>query len=473
MMPAASAPASRTDIRSRSAWRLDDDTFPLALVFVMLAAGTFILPAQNDTWWHLHSGRAMWETHSFLTTERFSFASQAQPLANHWWLTQLAFFGLYSLGGAKLLTLAAGVCVFVAVVGSFALLRGSVETRLLLLVLTILCTAPEWSIRPQVVSLLMLVTTAHVIVRNRIWWLPVVCLVWGNAHAMVIFGVVMAGALVAEALLFERARLRATLGVLVLCIAAPMVSPLGWHYWPNVLSTVSTSQALNLQEYRTPVELVDLPFWVLLIALVAISFRARRTLASLESGRRTLLIAAFVLAVAAISAARNVAFFAVLAAPSISSMLPAPQRRQTSSRAGWPAYVVLTAAIAGATAFVVLRWQDAGRALGWRPIEPAALQAVDRCRGNLFNTLEDGGPVMWALHDRPIFVDSRMEAYPEALLARSRNADLDGDYEGLFQQFDIRCALVPSGTALDARLRGDQSMRVDYSDPWRTVFEKK
>ena len=61
-------------------------------------------------------------------------------------------------------------------------------------------TAPSWSIRPQVISLVLLVVVLHLIARNRLWWLPLVCVVWANAHGLVIFGVAMSGAVLLEAL---------------------------------------------------------------------------------------------------------------------------------------------------------------------------------------------------------------------------------------------------------------------------------
>ena len=72
------------------------------------------------------------------------------------------------------------------------------------------------------------------------------------------------------------------------------------------------------------------------------------------------------------------------------------------------------------------RWRDGGERLGWRPLSPSVIEAVRRCPDPLFNHLADGGPLMWALPSRHVFVDSRMNAYPLELLKRSREADLYG-----------------------------------------------
>ena len=44
-----------------------------------------------------------------------------------------------------------------------------------------------------------------------------------------------------------------------------------------------------------------------------------------------------------------------------------------------------------------------------------------------------------------MFVDGRVEAYPIPLLERSRQADLFGDYRGVFDDYGIRCAVVSTG----------------------------
>ena len=168
------------------ALRLREDDLAPALLFVALAAFACMTPAQNDTWWHLRSGQAMWQSRAFVTTEPFSFTAFGSPLQNHWWVSQLLFFAVFSAGGPVLLTLFAGASPLIAVYGSWRLLRGPLEVRVVLLAFLAVATAPEWSVRPQVISLVLLVLCAHLIVRDRLVWLPAVCVLWGNVHAMVV-----------------------------------------------------------------------------------------------------------------------------------------------------------------------------------------------------------------------------------------------------------------------------------------------
>ena len=353
-------------------------------------------------------------------------AAHGAPLQNHWWLSQLAFFALWSTGGPFLLTAFAGACAVASIFLCWRLLRGPWELRIVLLLWLMVATAPEWSVRPQVVSLVLLAAVAHLIARDRLVWLPLVCVAWANAHALVVFGVAMAGASLMEAVVWSRTELKRATAVALACVAAPLVSPLGWNYWPQVLSTVGTSRALQIQEYRFPSSPEDLPFWLAAGLLVVLVSMERHSLAQRSRADRTLLIGSLVLAVASMGASRNIAFFAVMAAPAISRLWPMPKtvRRSAAPRtihAGAFAVALAVASLVGATV-VSVRWRDAGASLGWQPMSAATVKAISLCPDPLFNEMQDGGPLMWNLPGRRVFVDSRMEAYPVDLLRSSRTS---------------------------------------------------
>ncbi len=456
--------------RARS-FRFTEDNLPIVLLLVAMAALACLTPAQNDTWWHLRSGREILETRSFLTTERFSHSAFGTELQIHWWLSQVLFYIAFATGGTFLLAVVCGAFAFAAVYGAWRLVHGAFETRIILLLFLMIATAPEWAVRPQVISMALFTAMLHLIVRDRTMWLPVVCLVWANVHAVVVLGLIVVGVVVFEGLVWSRRRLARDLVVLMLCVAAPMVSPLGLHYWPRIISTVVISRDLELQEYRPPFDLVDLPFWLMVVTLCVVTFLRRHSLNALTRRDRILLLSSGALALACLGAARNIAFFALAGAPALATLLPEGHRASGRPRAAsWPAYAMVAVAVAGAILAVNWRWRNEGLQLGWRPLSPAVVQAMRECRDPIFNPMEAGGPLMWSLPERRIFVDSRMDAYPTELLARSRRADMFGDYQGLFREFKFNCALVNTTSLMHERLLTDSSMRVAYTDPEFTVF---
>ena len=453
--------------------RFDENDLLPGLLLIVLAALAALTPAQNDTFWHLRSGQQMWETGAPLVTEPFSHTSFGAPLHNHWWLSQLVFFWVYSVGGPFLLTLLVGACAVGAIVGSWRLTKGPWELRMGLLAWLALATAPEWALRPQVFSLVLLVVATHLVVRDRLAWLPLVCMLWANLHALVIFGVALSGAVLLDALVWSRTRLKQSALIAAACVAAPVISPIGLNYWPQVLATVSISRELQIQEYQMPLNAEDVLFWAAVVALLVVATMQRHRLARYPRCDRIMLIGALVLAVAAAMAARNVAFFAVVAAPALSRLWPLRERTSKQRRVrpfGMAAAGMCLVAAAVGSVAVFLQWRDSGRRLGWQPMSAAAIDAVRGCPDPIFNHLEDGGFLMWTLPARRVFVDSRMEAYPVEVLRASRQADLYGDYEAIFRAYGINCAIVTTGDQLYSRLERDSSLTKTFTDVGRSVF---
>ena len=453
-------------------FRLSDDDLPFVLLFVALAAFACVIPAKSDTFYHLRSGRAMWETGWLLERETFSHTAYGLRLHNHWWLSQLAFYGLYSVGGPALLTAAAGACAFIALYLSWRLVRGSVETRLVLL-LALLLVAPQWSVRPQVFSMLLLMILVRLVLADRLAWVPALLLVWANAHALVVMGVVLAGAVAVEAVLWSRHRLGAALWTVAASAVVPMVSPLGLHYWPRVITTVRESRVLGILEYRSAFTLGTdaVGFWILVVALAVAAIRAAARIDRLTPGERVLLLTSGVFAVAAMMSLRNVAFFALVAVPVLSWLVP-PAAVRLPKRAGGAAYAMVGAAVLIGALLVVSRWRDGGARIGWRPMTPDAIAAIRTCRGPLFNEFDEGGILTWFVPERPVFVDGRVEAYPAEFLQRTARVSTTADYRAIFDDYGIRCAALNSRSRMAAAMRRDPEMRLSHADERWMVFER-
>ena len=61
--------------RPRSRFTVTDDNLPFVLAALALCGIALVLPAQADTFYHLRSGKAMWDTGWFLTHEPFSYTA--------------------------------------------------------------------------------------------------------------------------------------------------------------------------------------------------------------------------------------------------------------------------------------------------------------------------------------------------------------------------------------------------------------
>ena len=55
--------------------RFTFDHLAVALLFLAIFATACLMPAQNDTWWHLRVGQEMWRSHSPLQAPPFGITS--------------------------------------------------------------------------------------------------------------------------------------------------------------------------------------------------------------------------------------------------------------------------------------------------------------------------------------------------------------------------------------------------------------
>ena len=63
-----------------------------ALAFIALGIVACLMPAHNDTWWHLRTGYETLRDHAPLFTDRFSFTAYGNFFWNHSWLAQAVFY---------------------------------------------------------------------------------------------------------------------------------------------------------------------------------------------------------------------------------------------------------------------------------------------------------------------------------------------------------------------------------------------
>src|SRR6266571_5166030 len=80
----------------------------LAFSFPVMVAATLVvltvLTVQSrfndpDLWWHLKTGEIIWNTHSIPRTDLFSFTTNNHEWIAHEWLSQVAIYVSWRLGG--------------------------------------------------------------------------------------------------------------------------------------------------------------------------------------------------------------------------------------------------------------------------------------------------------------------------------------------------------------------------------------
>ena len=301
-------------------------------------------------------------------------------------------------------------------------------------------------------------------------FLPPYFLVWANAHGGVALGGVVLGGVHggAPSLRWWRTRApgdrrrawrwRSCCRSSALAVAA---TPLGFHIYRFV---VSLGRALLRGADRRVVHAAaGLPasaslFWAATLAFALVIVVRRRAIAARRLDR---------LGVGGRGAGAHAAGDP-FGAQHRSVLDPGDAGRQPRARArrfafGCAAARVRPAPITRALNLALLLGLGAARAggggLAWRAraaarstgvrSPPAALRALDRCPGPLYNFYGDGGSLVWFAPERQDFVDGRQDPFPFWLLRQSFAVEHGAPYRPLFARFGVRCAFIPAKSKLD------------------------
>ena len=426
----------------------------LGALFVMLFARVCQAPAQNDTWWHLRAGRDIWHG-VFPTVERWSFTARGHVWPDHEWLSEALFSAAHGVGGMPLLALVVATRPMTATFALvWRLMVGPVLRRGALVFLTLPVTLIVASLRPQVFSVLMLVVVVTLLAARRFAWLPLVFLLWANLHGAVVIGGLVVAAVLVTAVVWERRYVRTLAVAAAVSAVAVFLTPLGTGILGLVFGMSNEADIIEWEpSWRTMPTGAISAVVAVLAGLAVFAIRRRRTFAWSD---RVLVAATVALVLPALRYSRLMPMFVVVALPVIARGWEAwrPARPRVEDRS------VVNAALLGVVVVVAAVWVGAAWAgpsptLAWEPLPAAAVTAVRACDGHVYSRFDDGAYLIWFAPGVPVFIDSRVDPYPDRLLREHIRNEATGDYRATFARYDIRCALLPPGSATARHLLHD------------------
>ena len=456
------------------------------LLLGAVAVCALVMPAVPDTYWHLRAGQDIWQTLHVPLADHYSYTADGRFWPNHEWLWQALSYALHRAGGFPLLAAGGAAVVTGTVALMYRLMVGAIGMRALLVVLGLPLVSCAWALRPQLITQLMLMGLLWLLSRERFRWLPPLFLLWANAHGGVAMGGLVLAAITAVALVqarggaaAERRRARALTMVTPLCALATLATPLGFRLWTAVGVSIQESHDNGIAEWRSSLEVgpFQITFWILAGAFALLALARRRRLREASWSDLVVWVAALVIFPLAVRAVRNTTLFLLVAIPAASRLLGPEVRlgRRRPDAAPSPDRPALNLALFVAVCLaealaVVTAWRAPYANLNWRPLADGAVAAARGCPAQLYNRYNDGGYLIWLVPEKRVFVDSRQDPYPTAFVQEGAAVERGAPYAPLFRRYGIRCAFLPAGDALAARLHGD-GWRTQYADAQWTVLD--
>lgn len=444
-----------------------------------------------DFWWHLRTGQFIVETRAIPRTDPFSFTNADHPWITHEWLTQVGLYALYALGGFPALILTFATLIALAFALVYARTPGKPYVAAFAVLLAAFAAAPTFGTRPQMLTLLLASIFLYILEQRRgaVWLLPPLMILWVNLHSgyalgLVIVAVHLFGEMVAAVSGQQSAVGARKLALLfVLCFLAVLLNPNGaaMYIYPFETLTSPAMQAY-IQEWFSP----DFhrgefqPFaWLLIGTLAAIAFTGKRIPLT-----QTILLAG--LGYAALRSARNIPFFAIVAAPILAEQVwhllaarvavgHARAARITSIVNGLIlALVVLASAARVAT--IIANQEAAVRAK--YPVAAVDFLLTQQFDGALFNAYDWGGYLIWRFAERPqarVFIDGRADVHGDAFIEQVYLKIYRGDtqWRALLDQYGVRVVLIEPHAPLASQLARAPEWDKVYADHQALIFVKR
>jgi hypothetical protein len=476
--------------------------------------------------WHIRNGELMLRTRAVTGVDVFSYTMSGRPWVAWEWLYDVIIGAIHKRLGLN------GVVFFTAVVIAFTfalvfgtlLARGSlVQISLVLLLLAMGAAMIHFLARPHVLSWLFtlvwfcLLDSAEISAgqRKRLFFLPLLMLLWVNLHGGFLFGLALLGLYGAAAVIrYWRNKdsqdrrtaalwIRQLTAVAVLSFLATFLNPQGYKLHVHIYHYLSDRFLMNhIDEFRSPdFHGIAQECFAVLLVVTIIAFQVAH-----GKVRASQLLVVLFASYSGLYASRNLPVASILlilvAGPLISAAA-----RDAASNAEFPNRTRSFLARCGAFSWRMASleqslcghlWPAAALIFGLLicihggrigphqlmsahfddkrfPVQAAAVIAERGIQEPIFTLDSWGGYFIYRFYpNMKVFVDDRHDLYGERFLRDYLTAiRLAPGWDQILKQQHINWVLMPRGSSLANMLEVTRRWRIVYSDQLAVLLERE
>ena len=460
-------------VRKAGAERIFRVSFAVAVA--LIAPGCFDAIVETDAGFHVVVGRDILHG-SLPRINGHSWIAHDQPWFSTYWLFDAACAALDGwLGplGLQLLTLAMGVATLF-LCGKL-LSRGGRLGPLLLPAIAVLLDS-RLRPRPHCATWIAIaaVILAGLAARERgplLRWLALIPIaIDTNLHAGAAFASALLGLFFFEAFLLSRKKTE-LLGV----AAAPAVLLLNPNGWLNVrylFAHLDVDSLLPLREFAAPSWPASAAFFVAWAVALAVGLLAPKRHGAVLAG-------AVLFGALGLFAARMQYEFFIVATPLLGEALELATGKLGRRAAALAAFSVFALCVLQVDYVVRLAVLDLGPKYDSAvlPVRAARYVQDHGLAGHYYNSYDDGGYLMYALPDQPVFFDGRLHAYPASLYAKLREGERSPTaFDAFLRSSGVEWAIVQRRNAVttgDKLLDAQPGWALIYWDDINEIFVRR
>ena len=478
-------------------------SFPVFLGAVVCSAATAVTVWDNapviggkvfvegDTWWHVAVGERILSSHTWPSSDPYSFTAHGTSWIAYEWLGEVMMAIIERLGGLRGLTallVLLAICIGLLIYLYAWTRSGNMKAAAVATVLVLPMAAASFTMRPQLLGYIFLLVTLICLERfqqghpRSLWILPGVFILWVNTHASFALGFLVMGAYSVSSLVDLRYRWlvsdlrtasqrRELLLVSCLCLPAVAVTPYVIHLVGYLLDlTFRQSLVMQVNDEWQRLDLTQ-PYSLVFLALLVAAVLMQVT--SPVAYRLPVLLILLFGIIESCLHARFLIFFAIVFAPALSTHLAGwfPPYRSDRDHPIVNAFLV-TAAAFGIIALFPSRARLEDLRQRAYPVGAVEYLRQHQTLSRMFNDDMWGGYLIWSLPAHRVFIDDRFDIYESGGILSDyyRFAVLHENPERFVQKYDLQSALVRQGGAVGHSFQALQGWSILYQDSTSTIF---
>lgn len=479
------------------------DILLIGVLFSMLFGGTKLFNNDGDLGRHITIGNYILDTGTIPTRDIFSHTMTGERLVPHEWLAQVLFALAHRLMGLS------GDVFLAALLGALTILivyqelikRGNFRlVALFIAAYMAVVSSVHWLARPHMFTFFFIVLWTYGLERFyknekiKIWFFPLLMLIWVNTHGAFIAGFVVLGTYMVDWIAeFLQGRGTKEMGkqlflIGLLSFGVTFINPSGIYLWGTSVGYVGNSfMTGHTVEYLSP-DFHEKDMWpfMFMVAFALFALMQERKL----QVREALLLAGW--AVMSLYSVRNMPLFAVITAPIYGELIQpwaekmlnwvkqAQGPRESEEVLRGYVWVVLPVLFFGFLLWrgVPLDQQGTGNIFlpNKMPVQAVNWLEENPQDGKMFNHFIWGGYILYRLWPRElVFIDGQTDFYGEALMREYFDViNLNGNWENILDRYDVAWLIIPRDGTLAKYLysKDDDPWKVIYEDQTAVIFRK-